>query len=482
MVKQLANFINGAFVAPCKGQYLESKNPATAKINAMIPDSDSDDMDAAVAAAKAAFPAWSKTTAQARADMLNKIADLIESRMDEFAVAESEDQGKPVSLARAVDIPRAAYNFRFFAGAILHHQDQSTSMDGFALNYTHRKPVGVAGLISPWNLPLYLLTWKIGPALATGNTAVAKPSEMTSVTAHMLCEVMQEAGLPPGVCNMVFGYGGRAGAALVSHPQVPLISFTGGTQTAIRIQQDAAPYFKKMSLELGGKNANIIFEDADFKKAVKTGVRAAFANQGEICLCGSRIFVQRSIYDRFVEAYIEETKKLVVGDPKDPKTNVGALVSEAHYEKVKSYVALAKEEGGEIVHGGVPPQLEGDLANGYFLIPTVITGLTQASRTMCEEIFGPVVTIAPFDTEEEVIGYANGTQYGLSGMVWTENLSRGHRVAQAIDSGIMWVNTWMLRDLRTPFGGMKASGVGREGGEHSIDFYTEAQNICIKIN
>ena len=478
---KLANYIDGKRVAPVGGQYLDNYQPATGKVYSQVPDSDERDIQAAVAAAKKAFPAWSKTPAEKRSQMLNSIADILEKRLEEFAQAESRDQGKPVSLARKVDIPRAVYNLRFFAGAILHHEESATNMDGHAVNYTYRRPVGVTGLISPWNLPLYLMTWKIAPALSVGNTAVVKPSEITSLTAHLFSEVLEEAGLPPGVCNIVMGLGGKAGAALVQHPDVPLISFTGGTQTAIQIQRDAAPHFKKMGLELGGKNANIVFEDADLKAAVSGASRAAFTNQGEICLCGSRLFVQRSIFDEFMKQFLEKVKQLKVGDPTAPDSNLGALASKAHHEKVCSYIDLAREEGGTVVLGGDRPQLGGDLADGYFLNPTVITGLTPSCRVMQEEIFGPVVTVCPFDTEEEAIAGANSTRYGLSATLWTRDLSRGHRVAQAMDAGIIWVNTWMLRDLRTPFGGMKASGLGREGGRHSIDFYTETSNICIKL-
>ena len=477
---KLANYINGQRVDPIEDRWLDSYDPSTGEVSHQVPASTAADVDMAVAAAKAAFPAWAATPTEERAAMLYRIADLLEGSLVIFAEAESRDQGKPVSLAQAVDIPRACANFRFFAGAVLHHEDAVHMMNGRALNYTYRKPLGVAGLISPWNLPLYLLTWKIAPALATGNTAVCKPSEMTSLTAHMLTKVFDDAGLPPGVCNIVMGNGPDAGAPLVTHPDVPLISFTGGTATAVNIVRDSAPYFKKMSLELGGKNANIIFADADLDACVPTTVRSSFANQGEICLCGSRIFVERTIYDQFLERFTEAAKELVVGDPKDADTNLGALVSAEHRAKVESYIALAQTEGGTIELGGKRPELDDDLTGGYYLQPTIITGLEPSCRVMTEEIFGPVVTVTPFDSATEAIGHANATRYGLSGTVWTTDLNKGHQVAQALDAGIIWVNTWLLRDLRTPFGGMKASGVGREGGHHSIDFYTETQNICIK--
>lgn len=475
-----ANFIGGEFRAPLSGDYLPAINPATGEVHAQIPASDAADIDAAVQAAQAAFPAWRCTPAAERATYLNRIADGLAQRLDEFAEAESRDQGKPVALAKQVDIPRAIHNFRYFAGLILHHTNLSTDMDGAALNYVHRKPMGVAGLISPWNLPMYLMTWKIAPAIALGNTCVAKPSELTSLTATMFGEVLQAAALPPGVCNLVFGTGLGAGAPLVKHPQVPLISFTGGTVTGRALMADAAPRTKKLSLELGGKNANIVFADADFDKAVSTSVRAAFTNQGEVCLCGSRLFVERSIYDRFLAAFCQAVSALKVGDPAAPETQLGALVSAAHRDKVAGYIELAKAEGGTIATGGGRPDLPPGFGQGYFLEPTVITGLSPRCRVQQEEIFGPVVTVTPFDSDDEVIDYANGTPYGLSATLWTRDLSRAHRVAQAMDAGIVWVNCWMRRDLRTPFGGMKASGVGREGGEESVAFYTEPQNICIE--
>eukprot|EP01104_Vermistella_antarctica_P001182 TRINITY_DN1123_c2_g1_i2.p1 TRINITY_DN1123_c2_g1~~TRINITY_DN1123_c2_g1_i2.p1 ORF type:complete len:415 (-),score=80.59 TRINITY_DN1123_c2_g1_i2:405-1649(-) len=410
-----------------------------------------------------------------------KVADVLESRLDEFAQAESRDQGKPVWLARAVDIPRAVANFRFYATAILHEEEMSTVTDALnCVNYTQKVPVGVGGLISPWNLPLYLLTWKIAPCIAVGNACVCKPSEVTPMTAFLLCDVIKQAGLPDGVVNMVFGTGPGAGAALVQHPNVPLISFTGGTQTGEVITKLAAPLCKKLSLELGGKNANVVFEDALLDDCVTTSLRSSFANQGEICLCGSRIFVQRSIFDEFVKRFVEATKALTVGDPKGD-SKVGALVSEAHLAKVKSYIDLAKEEGGTVECGGTTPaDLPENLKGGYYLTPCIITGLSPTCRVQQEEIFGPVVTVTPFDTEDEVISLANNVRFGLAASVWTENARRAHRVALQIDAGYVWVNCWLQRDLRVPFGGLKQSGVGREGGKYSLDFYTETKVICMK--
>ncbi|KAG0025631.1 hypothetical protein BGZ81_007009 [Podila clonocystis] len=476
----LDNFINNEHVKPVHGHYFDTFDPARGIPHTKIPDSTKEDVDLAFAAASKAFKTWSKTSRIERARVMNKIADLIESRLDEFARAESKDQGKPVELARTVDIPRAAHNFRFFAGRILHSVDEAADLAGVGFSYSQRMPIGVAGLISPWNLPLYLLTWKIAPCIACGNTAICKPSEFTSLTAYMLCSVLQEAGLPAGVVNMVFGTGMGAGQAIVEHPRIPLISFTGGTVTGAKISSVAAPMFKRLSLELGGKNANIVFADCDFELALKTSIRSSFANQGEICLCGSRIFVERPIYEKFLAGLVQGAKGLKVGDPSQKDTNLGALVSKEHWAKVMSYVQLGQEEGGKIECGGQKPtSLQGEFQNGYFLEPTIISGLTPSCRTMREEIFGPVVTIFPFDTEEQVIGYANDSEYGLSCSLWTENGRRARRVASEIEAGTVWVNTWMARDLRMPFGGMKKSGVGREGGNHSLDFYSELKTICL---
>lgn len=471
---RLGNFIDGAFVGTAS--YLDDLNPATGEVIAQIPDSDAADVDAAAHAAKRAFPMWSRTPAGERSRLLLRLANLIEKHHEELARSESEDSGKPISLAKRLDIPRAVANFRFFATAILHQSTDAHVTDHVALNYTLRQPIGVAGLISPWNLPLYLLSWKIAPAIASGNTCVAKPSELTPLTANRLAELSIEAGIPPGVINIVHGLGPKAGAAICEHPDIPLISFTGGTVTGARVAAAAAPKFKKLSLELGGKNPNLVFADADLDEAVATSIRSSFWNQGEICLCGSRIFVERSIHDRFVERFVEATKKLRVGDPMDPATDVGALISEAHLAKVTGYLDLAKREGGTIVTGG---NRVGE--KGWFLEPAVITGLACDCRVLQEEIFGPVVTITPFDGDDEAVSFANSTRYGLSASVWTRDLQRAHRVAAQLDAGTIWINCWLLRDLRVPFGGMKESGVGREGGFASLDFFTEAKNVCVKL-
>lgn len=471
---RLANFIDGAFVGT--DSYFDDIAPATEEVIAEIPDSDARDVDAAVQAAKRVFPAWSRTPAAERSRLLLKLADIIEKNLDELARCESEDSGKPISLAKKLDIPRAVANFRFFATAILHQSSEAHVTDSSALNYTLRQPHGVAGLISPWNLPLYLLSWKIAPAIASGNTCVAKPSELTPMTAHRLAGLSLEAGIPDGVINIVHGLGSKAGAAICEHPGVPLISFTGGTVTGAKVAAAAAPMFKKLSLELGGKNPNLVFADADLDDAIATSIRSSFWNQGEICLCGSRIFVERSIHDQFVDRFVAATKELKIGDPGDPSTDVGALISAAHLEKVTGYVKLAREEGGTVVTGGNRVD-----RRGYFVEPAVITGLDCDCRVLQEEIFGPVVTITPFDSDEDAIGFANSTRYGLSASVWTRDLQRAHRVAAALDAGTVWINCWLLRDLRVPFGGMKDSGVGREGGFESLNFFTEPKNVCVKL-
>lgn len=477
----IKNYINGQLVEPSSKSYLDNFDPSKGKVYSYIPDSDERDVELAYAAAHQAFPMWSTMSKDKRSAYLLKIAALIEKNLDRLSIAESIDNGKPIKLAKSVDIPRAAANFHFYGTGILHYSSNAHSMEGNAINYTLRQPVGVAGCISPWNLPLYLFSWKIAPALAAGCTVVAKPSEITPMTAYLLSELCIEAGLPAGVLNIVHGLGAKVGNAIVSHPNIPLISFTGGTVTGKHIAAIAAPMFKKLSLELGGKNPNVIFADCDYDKMLHTTIQSSFSNQGQICLCGSRILIERSLYDRFKEDFVKKTKELIVGDPADDKTRIGAVVSEGHMNKVLSYVELAKQEGGTVLCGGERLILEGEQKTGYYIAPTVIEGLPFNCRTNQEEIFGPVVTIAPFDTEEEALMMANSTVYGLASVVWTENLTRAHRMAEKIHAGIVWINCWLLRDLRTPFGGVKASGVGREGGFEALDFFTEPKNVCIKL-
>ena len=477
---QIPNFIDGQFVEPVGRKYLDNIEPATGKPYSQVADSDARDVDLAVAAADKAFVGWSKKPAAERSKILLGIADLIERDLEKLARAESIDTGKPLSLARSLDIPRAASNFRFFATAILHTESEAHITDNVAFNYTLRQPRGIAGLISPWNLPLYLLSWKIAPAIAVGNTSVAKPSELTPMTAYLLCEIACEAGLPKGVLNVVHGTGPNVGGAITAHPKVNTISFTGGTVTGREVAEACAPLFKKVSLELGGKNPNIIFADADLDAAIAGSVRSSFANQGQVCLCGSRVFVERIAYNDFIHRFVDKASKLKLGDPLDEKTEQGAIVNKTQLDKVKFYVDLAQKEGGEIALGGKSPEAINERCrDGYFFPPTIITGLPVSCRTNREEIFGPVVTITPFDSEEKVIGYANDTDYGLASSVWTQNLNRAHRVAEKIHTGTVWVNCWLVRDLRVPFGGMKASGVGREGGTEALHFFTEAKNICI---
>jgi aminomuconate-semialdehyde/2-hydroxymuconate-6-semialdehyde dehydrogenase len=479
-MEKLQNFINGTYVPPKNGQYIDNYEPATGQVYALIPDSDEEDVLDAVAAAEKAFPIWSNMSIEERSKILVRLSEGIENNMDEFVQAESRDNGKPVSLAAHVDIPRAVSNFHFFATAITHFASESHHMEGVGINFTTRKPIGIVGCISPWNLPLYLFSWKIAPALAAGNCVIAKPSEITPYTAYLLGRIAQEAGMPAGVLNILHGTGPKVGDAIVKHPKIKAISFTGGTKTGEYIARTAGPMFKKLSLELGGKNPNIIFADCNFDDMLSTTIRSSFANQGQICLCGSRIFVERPIYDKFKEAFVAKVSKSKVSYPSDPEAKLGAIVSESHMDKILSYIQLAKEEGGTVLTGGNRVHLPAPHDQGYYIEPTIIEGLAYDCRTNQEEIFGPVVTITPFDTEEEALMMANSTMYGLAGTIWTSNLNRAHRVADQLQSGIVWVNAWLVRDLRTPFGGVKASGVGREGGWEALRFFTEAKNIFIK--
>lgn len=481
-MQKIRNYIGGRFTDPLEGRWLDVYEPATGKVYAQAPDSSTQDVEQAYESAAEAFPAWSSWTAQRRADALYRLAELITQNLELLAEAESRDTGKPISLARTVDIPRAASNFEFFAGAILHTESAFHDTDGVAINYTLRKPRGVAGLISPWNLPLYLLTWKIAPAIATGNTCIAKPSEVTPMTAYLLGELVERAGIPPGVINIVHGKGDPCGQAIVEHPHIPTISFTGSTAVGQWIGRVAGGMLKRVSLELGGKNPNVVFADADLELAVETACRAAFSNQGQICLCGSRILVESSIAESFTQRLVERVGKLRVGDPMDPVVEFGSLVSESHLAKVRGAVDRARELGGVIHCGGSPLNTMNDrCAGGYFYPPTVISGLPMSCDVQQQEIFGPVVTVTTFESESEAVKLANATDFGLAAVVWTRDLARAHRVANQIEAGIVWVNCWMLRDLRTPFGGTGSSGVGREGGVDALRFFTEPKNVCIKL-
>lgn len=480
-MKKILNYINGALSEPLGGSYMDNHDPSTGQVYSLCPDSDERDVELAVQAAAKAFPAWSAMPAEKRSRILLRLSELMEKNLEQLALAESIDQGKPVWLARNGEIPRAVSNIRFFGTAIEHFASEAHPMGDHAINYTLRTPIGVVGCISPWNLPLYLFTWKIAPALAAGNCVVAKPSEVTPMTAFLFAELCMEAGLPAGVLNIVHGLGPKVGAALTAHPDVKVISFTGGTKTGAEIARVAAPMFKKLSLELGGKNPNLIFADCDFEKMLDETLRSSFLNQGEICLCGSRIFIERPIYEKFKAAFIEKLKHYAVGDPLIETTKVGAIVSKAHFEKIQYYIQLAREEGGQILFGGNVLQPEGRCASGWFIQPTVIENLSYTCRTNQEEIFGPVVTLTPFDSEEEALTMANSTPYGLAAVVWTQDVSRAHRVSAQLKAGIVWVNCWLLRDLRTPFGGVKQSGVGREGGWEALRFFTEPKNVCVKL-
>ncbi|MFQ5650399.1 MAG: aldehyde dehydrogenase [bacterium] len=480
-METIQNYINGELAPPHARTYIDNVEPATGETYSLVPDSDEREVDVAVSAAQKAFASWSMTPGEKRAKLLTDVADLIEQNLDNLALAESIDNGKPLALARTVDIPRAASNLRFFAGAILQFASEAHMMAQRAINYTVRNPIGVVGCISPWNLPLYLLTWKIAPALAAGNCVVSKPSEITPMTAYLLSKLCMEAGLPAGVLNIVHGYGHKVGAAISAHPGIPVITFTGSTRTGAEISRAASPLFKKLSLEMGGKNPNIIFSDCNYDEMLHTTLRSSFSNQGQICLCGSRIFVQRPLYEKFKQDFVGRARELKVGDPMSEKSQLGAVVSETHRNKILSYIKLGQQEGGQLLCGGKQVEVEGRCRNGWFVEPTILEGLPNECRTNQEEIFGPVVSLIAFDDEEEVVKQANATEYGLAATIWTENLSRAHRIANQLQAGIIWINCWMVRDLRSPFGGMKHSGVGREGGLEALRFFTEPKNVCVKL-
>lgn len=477
---EILNYIDGELITAGTHKWLDNFEPSTGSVYSRIPDSDVDDIDKAVDAAKRAFPGWSTCGIQKRYRILNRLADLIAQNQQMLAEAESKDSGKAIRTSSTVDIPRAEANIRFFATAILHFGSEAYPMEGEAINYTLRQPIGVVGCISPWNLPLYLFTWKIAPALASGNCVVAKPSEITPMTAFLFSKLCMEAGLPPGVLNIIHGLGPKAGQAIVEHTEIKAISFTGGTATGKHLAATAAPMFKKLSLELGGKNPNLVFADCDLDKAISTTVHSSFGNNGQICLCGSRLYIQRPVYEQFKNELVQRVEKLSVGNPFDEKTHLGSLVSKQHLEKVLGYVQLAREEGGTILTGGMAVDPGGEFSRGYYMRPTVIEGLPNTCRTNQEEIFGPVVTLQPFDSEDEALQLANSVKYGLSSTIWTSDIQRASRLAEKIEAGIVWVNCWMVRDLRTPFGGVKHSGVGREGGFEALRFFTEPKNVCIK--
>ena len=478
-MEKLYNYVEGRLVEPINKNYIKNYSPTNGKVYSLVPNSEKEDVSLAIVAAKKAFNSWGSSTKEYRYNWMMKLAEAIKKRADMLIQAESFDNGKPEWLAKSVDIPRSSENFKFFATAILHYDSKSHDMDGQAINYTLKQPIGVAGCISPWNLPLYLLTWKIAPAIAAGNTVVAKPSEITPYSAYLFSKICAEIKFPEGVINIIHGYGKSAGSEIVKQSDV--VSFTGGTETGKEIASIAARQLKKYSLELGGKNPTVVFQDANLDLAVDSVIKASFLNQGQICLCGSRIFVERGIYSKFRKLFLTKTRSLSVGDPKNKSNNLGAIVSRVHMEKILSKIRLALKEGGKVISGGERLFLKGEVSGGYYLEPTIIEGLNYNSSINQEEVFGPVVTLTPFETEGELINMCNSTKYGLSASIFSENISKCHRLAANIDSGIIWINTWLLRDLRIPFGGMKESGVGREGGYYSLDFFTETKNVCIKI-
>ena len=483
-VAEYRNYVQGRFVTSTR--QFDDINPATGKVAATVHEADDALVAAAVDAARSALRGpWGETTAEQRAAVLDRIASVIERRAEDFLAAEVGDTGKPAELARSLDIPRGSANFRTFANLIRATGGElyeSPAPDGGALNYTIRRPLGVVGVISPWNLPLLLFTWKVAPALACGNTIVAKPSEETPGSATLLAEVMHEAGLPAGVFNLVHGYGpGSAGEAIVRSPGIDGLTFTGESRTGATIMKQAAEGVRPVSFELGGKNAALVFADCDFDSAVDGVARSTFMNTGQVCLCTERVYVERSIYERFVTALAERARALRIGDPWDRATQLGPLISQEHRQKVLSYYELARREGAEVIAGGGVPDIGGQNAGGWYIEPTVWTNLRPDSRCQQEEVFGPVCAITPFDAEDEVVELANDSAYGLAASIWTTNLKRGHRLAGRIEVGLVWLNTWFLRDLRTPFGGSKLSGIGREGGRHSLDFYSELRNVCVKL-
>jgi aminomuconate-semialdehyde/2-hydroxymuconate-6-semialdehyde dehydrogenase len=480
IVEKITNYIDGKLIGPKKNKYLKNLSPVNGKVYSLIPDSDANDVRLAVKAAKKAFLHWGKSTREYRCRWMLKLAEAIDNHAENLVASESFDNGKPEWLAKTIDIPRCSANLRFFATAITHFDSKSHDMDGAALNYTLKKPIGVAGCISPWNLPLYLLTWKIAPAIAAGNTVVAKPSEITPYTAHLLSKICVEINFPKGVINIVHGKGKTAGEAVVK--QCDVISFTGGTETGKTIAEKTARQFKKCSLELGGKNPMVVFKDCDFNLTVDTVVRGAFLNQGQICLCGSRVFIEKDIYASFRSALVNKIKQLSVGDPKNPKNNLGAVVSKEHLKSILLKIKTAQDSGGKVLVGGDRIVLSGPLKNGYYMSPCLIEKTKNTDKINQEEVFGPVATIMPFSKESEVIKLCNETKYGLSACVFSNNISKAHRVAAKIDAGLVWINSWLIRDLRIPFGGMKDSGLGREGGYNSLNFFTEQKNVCVKID
>lgn len=477
-MEKILNYINGEWLPSKSGVFLDNKNPATGKTYSQVPDSDEQDALMAISAAQQAFPDWSQTSVGERTEKIRKLADLIQQNAKRLAHDESIDNGKPLKIALSVDIPRSEYNFRFFADIAVSLHGEAYRSTNQTMSFTEYTPLGPVVCISPWNLPLYLLTWKIAPALAAGCTIIAKPSELTPLTAFRLSQLVDQAGFPKGVVNILHGRGQRLGHVLVTDPRIKAISFTGSTQTGRVISQLAAPLFKKLALEMGGKNPTIIFKDAEYGKMLDTVIRSSFSNQGQICLCGSRLFIEKSLYDKFKNDFVSRVTGLKTGDPFAESSDLGAVVSEDHMNKILSYIAKARDEGGRILTGGERLKI----GDGYFVKPTVIENLGWQSCVNQDEIFGPVVTLIPFETEEQLIEMSNSTRYGLAASIWTSDINRAHRVSKRLESGIVWINTWMNRDLRTPFGGVKESGYGREGGLEALKFFSEIKTVCIETS
>ena len=480
-MENILNYINGEFVEPLSKEYIDVIEPAIGKKYTKVANSERADIDKAVYASLQSFPDWSSLSVDIRSSYLIKIAEQIEENLEEFAYFETRDTGKPISLSKKMDIPRAISNFRFFADHAKSFQFKSNIDGENASNLIARYPLGVVGCISPWNLPLYLFTWKIAPALVAGNTVIAKPSEISPLTAYKLAKILEKINFPKGVINIVHGEGNRVGSEIVRHPKIKAISFTGGTKTGEKIAKESSSSFKKISLEMGGKNPAIIFDDCDYSNMIETIINSSFSNQGQICLCSSRLLIQSTIYDKFKSDLVERVSKLIIGDPENANTEFGSISSKEHFDKIMDYIKLAKKEGGNILLGGNALSLDGRCSSGYFISPTIIDSLDNSSIINQDEIFGPVITLQSFNTVDEAINLANDTKYGLSATIWTNDQKKGDRVALGIDAGVIWINCWLVRDLRTPFGGMKQSGLGREGGDYAIEFFTEPKNICRRV-
>jgi aminomuconate-semialdehyde/2-hydroxymuconate-6-semialdehyde dehydrogenase len=478
--KYLKNYVNGQLVPPFSGEYLENKNPATGDVYSFIPDSNTEDIERAMEAATAAFKDWSICGVKKRYRILSRIADILEQNAEAFALADSIDTGKSITQSRTLDIPKTYSNLRFFANAVTHFSSEAFTKEGESINYTLNQPIGVVACMTPWNSPIQFFTWKIAPALATGNCVIAKPSELAPMTIYMFSKACMEAGLPPGVLNIIHGDGEKTGRQILEHPKVKAISFTGGSKTGEAIALTAAKGMKKVLLEMSGKNAAIVFEDCDFEKTIFGVLQSAFYHQGQKSVSTSRILVQRSIYEQFREEFVKRTRFMKVGNPLSVVTNIGPLISELHLEKVKSYIALAMMEGGTVLCGGEPLELTGKFEKGFFMKPTVIENLEPTARTNQEEIFGPVVTLIPFDTEAEAVEYNDATPFGLSATIWTRDISKAHRVAEQLEVGMVWINSWLERDLRTPYAGVKRSGIGTKGGFEDLKFFTRIKNVCVR--